>query len=78
MQLTSTMRCPNCHNTSLSSNARLRPNKAGCDFVLGCDECSIAVDVLDALEALEILNNIIVQMTDKAEMSRIIAVVKSR
>jgi hypothetical protein len=34
--------------------------------------------VLDALEALEILNNIIVQMTDKAEMSRIIAVVKSR
>jgi hypothetical protein len=60
--------CPECgsHLLSWSANprsrsgvpeGRLRTHEVGCDFVLGCEECSETVRVVDACEIASLLSD---------------------
>lgn len=61
-------KCPECGGNELSwftsprnrvhvPEGRLRTNEVGCDFILGCDECSETIKVIDAVEIAEMMNN---------------------
>jgi len=62
--------CPECGSRLLSWSAvprkrsgvpegRLRTHEVGCDFILGCDECSETVRVVDACEIASLLSDAI-------------------
>jgi hypothetical protein len=55
---------PSTRNTSVVQDGRLRMHDVTCDFVLGCDECSDTVTVLNA-DLIAVMINSVVQQVDE-------------